>query len=416
METTSEDLPAATATAAPRMTRALTWLFALAGGAAVGNLYYAQPVLDDIGSALHARPSVVGLLVTAAQVGYALGICFLVPLGDLRERRRLVPVLMLASAVALLACAAAPTFAVLVLALLVVGVTTVSGQVLTPLAGDLADDRTRGTVVGMVVSGLVSGVLVARVLAGVIADVAGWRAVFVVAAALVVVLAVLLHRAIPPLGRKVTGTSYRAALRSVAALVAHEPTLRVSMLIGGLGFAGFTMFWTALTFLLASPAYGYSTTVIGLFGVIGLAGAVAAQGAGRIHDRGWSVPGTGLAWLVVAVAWALAWFGGHALAPLVAGIVLLDAGSQGQNILNQARVFALSGPARSRLNTAYFTSNFVGGAVGSLGATVLWAAGGWDAVCAAGVGLAAAALVVWALARRGPLRVQAARSLPVVMR
>ena len=172
------------------------------------------------------------------------------------------------------------------------------------------------------------------------------------------------------------------------------------MLLGAMGFAVFTMFWTALTFLLSNAPYHYPTSAIGVFGVAGLVGAVAAQGAGRLHDRGRSVAGTGLAWLLVIVAWTIGWLGGHVLVVLVLAIVVLDIGVQGQNILNQSRVFQISAEARSRLNTAYIAGNFVGGALGSLSATLLWSAGGWTAVCAAGIGLSCLGVLLW-LATRG---------------
>jgi predicted MFS family arabinose efflux permease len=386
------------------MTRALLVLFAVAGGAAVGSLYYTQPLLAVIAADLQVSEASVGLLVTATQIGYALGILFIVPLGDFRDRRRLVPLMMLLSAVALAASSIAPNFVVLAICLTAVGVTTVSGQVLAPLAGDLSDDATRGKNVGIVVSGLITGILVARVFSGVIADIGGWRVVFVVASAIAVILTVLLYRSIPRLTPKASGLSYAGVLRSVLSLVRRERTLQVSMLLGATGFGLFTMFWTALTFLLSSPPYGYSTSVIGLFGLAGLVGAIAAQSAGRVHDRGWSVGGTGAAWLLILLSWPLLGFGRHSLLVVLAAIVLLDVGIQSQHILNQSRIFQLSPDARSRVNTAYITGNFVGGTVGSLAATLLWSFGGWSAISGAGAALSAVALVLWALARNGSLR------------
>ncbi|WP_211280131.1 MFS transporter [Streptomyces lushanensis] len=392
----------------PRMTRALTVLFAIAAGGAVANLYYAQPLLDVIAGDLRVGESVVGLLITATQIGYALGILFIVPLGDFRDRRRLIPLMMVLSAGALVACAVAPEIITLALAMVAVGVTTVSGQILTPLAGDLADDASRGRIVGIVVSGLLSGILVARIFSGLIADAISWRAVFLIAAGVVLVLAFLLRRSIPRLKPKTAVISYGAVLRSVFSLIAHERKLQVTMVLGATGFGLFTMFWTALTFLLSDPPYRYPIWAIGLFGIAGLVGAVAAQGAGRVHDRGRSVAGTGLAWLLVAVAWVVAGFGGHVLVFVVVGIVLLDIGVQGQNILNQSRIFQISAAARSRLNTAYIAGNFVGGSIGSFAAALLWSTGGWPAVCATGAALSAVALLIWLTTRHGALRTQTA--------
>ncbi|MEW2546692.1 MFS transporter [Streptomyces sp. NPDC047002] len=386
------------------MTRPLLVLFAVAAGAAVGSLYYAQPLLDVIGGDLGAGDGTVGLLVTATQVGYALGILFIVPLGDLRQRRVLIPVMMVLSALALGACAAAPNIGTLAGALIAVGVTTVAGQILTPLAGDLADDASRGKVVGIVVSGILTGILVARIFAGLVASAAGWRVVFLVAAVVAVLLAALLYRSIPVLPARSSTLPYRALLKSVFSLVAHEPKLRISMVFGIFGFAVFTMLWTSLTFLLSGPPYDYPTAAIGFFGVAGLIGALAAQGAGRLHDRGRSVIGVGLAWVLILVSWVVVGFGGHVLVVLVLGIIVLDIGIQGQNILAQSRVFQISAEARSRLNTAYIAGNFIGGAIGSVVATTAWDAGGWPAVCVTGGALSLVALLVWAATRRGALR------------
>ncbi|WP_211247871.1 MFS transporter [Cryptosporangium arvum] len=384
------------------MSNRLTWLFAVAGGTAVGNLYWAQPLLEFIARDLHSSPGTAGWLVTATQIGYAVGILLVVPLGDVLDRRKLVPIMMVCAAAALTACALAPSLGALLVAIAAVGVTTVSGQILTPLAGDLADDTNRGRVVGTVVSGLLIGILVSRTISGFVADVAGWRTIFAAAAVVALVLAGVLYRSIPALPPK-ERLRYPALIASVATAVARERAVRWTLLLGAIGFALFTMFWTSLTFLLSAPPYRYPVSVIGLFGLAGLAGALAAQRAGRLHDRGWSLPATGIAWVLTLVAFAVAGFGGHSVVAVLVAIVLLDVSVQGMLILNQARVFSVSTSARSRLNTAFVTSNFVGGAVGSAGASVLWSAGGWAAVSTAGAALSVVALVVWLFGRRGAL-------------
>jgi len=380
------------------MTPALTLLFAVAGGAAVGNLYYVQPLLAVIAASLHVSNSTAGLLVTATQVGYASGIVLIVPLGDVRNRRRLIPLMMLASALALVLCAVAPNFAVLAVAMMLVGVTTVSGQILTPFAGDLAEESSRGRVLGIVFSGVLTGILGARIIGGLIAQVAGWRTVFVLAAAIMVVLAALIGRQAPTLPPKTTAR-YGSLLRSVVTLVRQEARLRILMVFGMISMATFTLFWTALTFLLSDPHYHYSTGVIGLFGLAGLVGALVAQGAGRLHDRGWSNAATGAAWAVTVLAWVFSQLGQVSLGWLLAAVIVLDVGTQAQRILNQTRAFALSAEARSRINTAYVAGNFVGAALGSLAASLLWSAGGWTAITATGGGLSLLALLLWAVTR-----------------
>ncbi|AEA22952.1 MFS transporter [Pseudonocardia benzenivorans] len=384
------------------MTRGLTFLFAVAGGAAVGNLYWAQPLLDFIADDLHAPTAVAGWLVTATQVGYAIGILLIVPLGDVVDRRRLIPLMMLCATAALVACALAPSIGFLLGAIAVLGVTTVAGQILAPLAGDLADVAVRGRVVGTVVSGMLTGILLSRTISGLVAGFAGWRAIFAAAAALTVVLAVLLYRAVPPLEPK-TRLRYPALIASVGRALAHERVLRWTLVIAATGFGVFSMFWTALTFLLSGPPFHLPVTVIGLVGLAGLAGALAAQRAGRLHDRGWSLPASGVAWALAVVTFVVAAFAGHSLVLVLVVVVLLDIAIQAQNILNQTRVFAISHEARSRLNTALVAGNFVGGAIGSAAATVLWSAGGWTAISVAGAVASAFALAVWAVGRRGPL-------------
>jgi predicted MFS family arabinose efflux permease len=384
------------------MTRGLTLLFAVAGGLAVGNLYWAQPLLGLIASDLHVTTSAAGWLVTATQLGYASGILLIVPLGDVLNRRRLIPVMLLCSGGALTACALAPSFAVLLVAITTLGVTTVAGQVLTPLAGDLAADADRGRVVGTVVSGLLTGILASRTVSGLVAGAAGWRTIFLAAAVATVALAVLLHRAIPSLPAK-TRLSYRALIGSVFTVVARERTVRWTLALGATVFSTFTMFWTALTFLLSAPPFGYSPAVIGLFGLAGLAGVAAAARAGRLHDRGWAVPATGLACLLLLLAFVVAAFAGRSVALVLVAVVVLDVATHGASVLNQARVFAVSHEARSRLNTAFVTGNFLGGAMGSAAAALLWTAGGWKAVSTAGIGLSGLALLLWSLGRRGIL-------------
>lgn len=389
------------------MTPARTLLFAVAGGAAVGNLYWAQPLLDEIASSLGTSAAVAGLLVTLTQVGYALGILLVVPLGDVLDRRRLIPGVLVASAVALLFAAVTPSFAVLLVALALVGLTTVAGQLLIPLAGDLADPASRGRVVGTIASGVLTGILVSRTVSGLVADAFGWRTIYVVAAVAALVFAVLLRQAIPELERR-DRVRYPALIASVFRAVAAHRAVRVTLVISSAVFAVFTMFWTALTFLLSAEPFGYSTSAIGLVGLAGLAGAVAAQRVGRLHDRGVSVPVTGAAIALVLVSLVVAGLGSRSIVVVLVAVVLLDVGVQATNVLNQTRLFAIDPAARSRLNTAFVTGNFIGGAIGSALASVLWNVGGWTAVTVGGAVLVGFALTVWAAHRRRGLVVRTA--------
>ncbi|WP_230688802.1 MFS transporter [Micromonospora sp. WMMC415] len=399
--------------AAPRrepseaMSCRLTFLFAVAAGAAIGNLYWAQPLLGFIAGDLRAATATAGWLVTATQVGYAVGVLLLVPLGDVLDRRRFVPVMLLTSAAALLLCALAPSIGVLLLALGVLGVTTISGQLLTPRAGDLAGDAHRGRIVGAVGSGTLTGILASRTISGFVAGAAGWRTVFALAAVVAVLLAVLLYREIPPLAPR-TRMPYPQLIASVGEVVMRERAARWTLALAATGFAVFSLFWTALTFLLSGPPFRYPVAVIGMFGLAGLAGVLSGLHGGRLHDRGWSLPATGAAWVVALGAFVVAAFAGRSVVLIIIAIVMIDVALQTQALLNRARLFALSHEARSRLNTALATGNFIGAAIGSAAATTLWSAGGWTAVTITGTALCCLGLTVWALGRRGPLVIRLA--------
>nr|WP_244989324.1 MFS transporter [Pantoea cypripedii] len=387
------------------MTKSLTLLFSIAGGIAVGNLYWVQPLLDYIGNAFHVSYSHAGLLVTLTQIGYALGVLLLVPLGDSHDRRRLIPTIMAVSALALMACAFAPTFSVLLASLFFVGLTTVTGQLLIPLAGDLAADHQRGKIVGTVVSGVLTGILASRTVSGLVADAFGWRAIYVLAALMTLALALILLRSLPADQKRVAG-SYPQLLGSIITVVRQHPTVQVTLILGAIGFSVFTLFWTGLTFLLSSAPYGYSASQIGLVGLVGLAGALAARRAGRLHDRGWSAGATGGALLLVMVSLIIAEIGGSSILAILAAVLLLDIAIQATNVLNQTRLFAVDVTARSRLNTAFVVSNFIGGAIGSSLAGTLWQLGGWSGITAGEMVLTGCALLIW-LVQRKRLRVLA---------
>jgi predicted MFS family arabinose efflux permease len=390
-----------------RLDRRLVLLLAFATGASVANLYYAQPLLDVIAERLGTSVSVAGLIVTVSQIGYAAGLLLLVPLGDLVERRTLIVRMLLVCAAGLAACALAPGIGPLAIAISVVGVTSVVAQLLVPFAGDLAADDERGRVVGTIMSGLLIGILLARTISGFVAELAGWRAIYALAAVLMVGLAGGLWRALPVLGPR-AHTPYRELLRSIATLVREEPVLRLRMAYGMLGMLTFTLLWTSLTFLLSGPPYDYSEGTIGLFGLVGLVGALTAQGAGRLADRGLAPLATAGFWLAVLAGWVLCDLGGSSLVALIAGLLVLDAGVQGQHITNQSIIYALRPEARSRLTTAYMTANFLAAAFGSALASALWDVGGWDAVSLVGAGTTVVALALWAFERRRATRAREA--------
>lgn len=390
-----------------RMTPALTLLLAVAGGTAVGNLYWAQPLLASIARSLDVAPASAGSLVTVSQLGYALGILLIVPLGDMLDRRRLVPAAMLACAAALAACALAPSFTLLLVAMAAVGVTTIGGQLIAPLAGDLAPPEQRGRIVATVVFGLLTGVLLSRPIAGVVADRFGWRAIFVVAAVLTLSAALLLARFIPNDNAR-PRIAYGTLIRSVFATVRDHATVRVILTIGSSTFAIFAMFWTGMTFLLSAPPYSFSAGQIGLASLVNAVGVVAAQRSGLLYDRGLSVPAKGVGLALLPVGLALAALGTSSIYLLLAGAMLIGLAVQMVSVLNQTRIFEVNPASRSRLNTAYLVGNFAGGAVGAALAGVLWRSGGWLAVTGGEAVFAAVALAAWFIGLRALARPAAA--------
>ncbi len=378
----------------------LTLLLAVATGISVANLYYAQPLLDTLGRSLGVAGGTAGLIVTVTQLGYAVGLVLVVPLGDLLDRRRLISGVSVLTALALTGAALAPTLTWFLIASAAIGLTAVVAQVLVPFAAHLAADRERGRVVGRVMTGLLLGVLLARVASGLVSDALGWRAVFGIAAGLMLAQAALLRRLLPASGSG-GRVAYGALLRSVAALVRTEPVLRRRALYGMAVFGGFSVLWTGLPFLLARPPYGFGDGVIGLFGLLGVAGALTASFAGGLHDRGHARPGTGAFLALAVLAFVLLGLWPGSLATVIAAVVLLDLGTQGTQVLNQGAIYALRPEARSRLTTAYMTAFFLGGAAGSAAASAAFSAFGWAGVAAAGAAFGLVGLGAWLLGEGG---------------
>jgi predicted MFS family arabinose efflux permease len=382
------------------MSGGLVVLFAVATGLAVANNYLAQPLLDTIRRDFGVSSDVAGLIVTAAQLGYAAGLVLLLPLGDLFERRRLVTVLSVCTAGFLTLAGAAPSIGILLPAVALVGVTSTTAQILVPFAASLAADDERGRVVGTVMSGLLLGILLARTASGLVAEVAGWRAPYFIAAGLMLLLAGLLRWRLPRY-REDVRLSYPRLLASTLGMARDQPVLRLRTLYGALAFATFSVVWTTLAFLLAGPRYRYGEATIGLFGLMGAAGAAMAIAAGRLADRGWSRGVTGATSLIMVVSYLLIWLGGAGrLWPLVAGIVLVEVGSNGLHITNQSEIYRLDPEARSRINAVYMTGCFIGAAVGSSTSAFVYARWGWSGISLLGAVFALAATALWVASTR----------------
>jgi predicted MFS family arabinose efflux permease len=379
------------------ISRGLVLLLAVSCGATVANLYYAQPLLNTLARAFSVSQGTAGLLITISQIGYVLGLAFLVPGGDLQERRGLISVALVITAAGLVVMAVAPGYAVFAGALAVVGFTATAAQVIVPMSAGLAAESERGRVVGTVMSGLLIGILLARTFSGLVAAAFGWRVVFWIAAGIMVALALTLRLRLPRVP-PTTDMRYSGVLRSVLSLIAAEPVLRLRMALGFFAFGCFSTLWTSLSFLLSAPPFNYGNGVIGLFGLAGVAGAAAATGAGRLADRGHGRHATWVTAIVMVASWPILYAGKTSAVWLIVGIAVLDLGVQGIHISNQSAIYTLAPEARSRLTTAYMVSYFLGGAALSAISSAVYASDGWGGVCVVGAATGLAALALWTAA------------------
>lgn len=384
-------------TDSPGLSPALTLLFSITCGLAVANVYFAQPLLDSMAESLGVSAGMIGIVVTATQAGYALGLLLIVPLGDLINRKRLVLVQTLLSAIALAAVGASQTWLALLGAMIIVGLMAVVVQVLVAYTAVLATPSQRGQAVGTVTSGIVLGILLARFTSGLIADLAGWRAVYFVSSGLMLMLAVVLLKCVPDTPSAQTRATYPSLIRSLFQLLLTEPVLRIRGLLAMLIFAAFSVLWTAMVLPLSAPPLSLSHTAIGLFGLAGVAGALAARRAGRWADQGLGQRVTGVALGVLMLSWLPISFAQTSLLALACGVILLDFAVQAVHVTNQSLIFAARPDAQSRMVGAYMCFYSIGSALGAAAATQAHAHWGWWAVCLLGASISAAAFILWFL-------------------
>jgi predicted MFS family arabinose efflux permease len=373
---------------------ALILLMSVATGLAVASNYYAQPLLDTIARAFSLSASSAGFIVTAAQLGYAAGLLFLVPLGDMFERRSLIVFMTLLAAGGMLITASSQSLSMMILGTALTGLFSVVAQILVPLAATLAAPEKRGKVVGTIMSGLLLGILLARTVAGLLASLGGWRTVYWVASVLMVVMAIALWRGLPKVKQE-NHLNYFQLLGSVFSLFTQDKLLRTRALLGCFTFANFSILWTSMAFLLASPPFNYSEGIIGLFGLAGAAGALGARPAGGLADKGKSHLTTSAGLILLLLSWAAIWYGHISVLSLIIGILVLDLTVQGVHITNQTVIYRVQPDARNRLTAGYMTSYFIGGAAGSLISASAWQHAGWAGVCLVGSAMAVINLVIW---------------------
>ena len=375
----------------------IIFLFALLSALSVANVYASQPLLDSIALTLHVPQGVIGSVVTATQAGYALGLIFLVPLGDGINRKTVTITLLSLSAAALLVAGLAASFVTLLCALFFIGLLAVVVQLVVAWAAILAAPEQRGKIVGTVTSGIVLGILLARFFSGSLADIAGWRAVYLTSALVMLLMACMLIKSVPAPPKPKQTASYLSLLRSVFRLFITEPQLRRSGAFALLIFTAFSMLWSAM--VLPLTALSLSHTEIGLFGLAGVAGALAAAKAGAWADRGWGRNACGAALVMLTLSWWPIACLDSSLLWLIVGILMLDFAVQTVHVINQSTLIAARPEAASRLVGAYMCFYSTGSATGAIVATQLYAHFGWGSVCIAGAGVSACAFLLWCVKR-----------------
>jgi predicted MFS family arabinose efflux permease len=377
-------------------------LLATIAGVSAANIYYNQPLLDDLRTTYAGDANWVGSVPAATQLGYAAGMLLLAPLGDRFDRRRLILLQIAGLMLALSVAALAPTLAILAVSSFAIGVLATIAQQAVPFAAELAPPAERGHAVGTVMSGLLLGILLARTAAGFIAQYLGWRMVFAASVVALLALAAVVIARLPK-SRPTSTLSYGRLLSSMWQLARELPGLREASLTGAALFAAFSAFWSVLTLLLARAPFHLGPQAAGLFGIVGAAGALAAPVAGRFADKRGPRAVISLSIVLVALSFLIFGLSATSIAGLIVGVVVLDIGVQAAQISNQSRIYALKPEARSRVNTVFMVCYFIGGATGSALSALAWRRFGWTGVCAAGF-----AFALIAAARHAPWRKSAA--------
>ena len=365
---------------------------ASACGICVASLYYNQPLLDQMRETFGASVTQIGWIPTLTQVGYAFGMLFLVPMGDMLERKSLIMIFTILSAIFCALCAIAPSFFLVAAASLALGLASMTPQLIIPFAAHLSPDHERGKVVGTLLSGLLLGILLARTVSGFVGAAFGWRAMFGLASFILLILTAVLSVTIPKSEPTFNGR-YTDLLKSVIGIFRTQPTLREASLFGGMLFGSFSVFWANLIHLMQSPTFDLGARAVGLFGLLGAGAALATPWIGSLTDKKDPRSATGIMIGVTILSFAIFLLSGSSLIGLAIGVLVMDIGVQAGHLCNQSRIFALIPEARSRIQTAYMFCYFAGGAFGSFIGSWAWTHYQWAGVCGAALAMLSVALV-----------------------
>lgn len=381
-----------------KLSKSVLYLMSASAGLVVANLYYNQPLLHQIAVSFNASESEVSRVALATQLGYALGLLFIVPLGDKISNKVIIKWDFLAMIIALTATVFSGSLSLLIISNLLLGFTSAIPQLFVPLAAQLSDSKNQGSAIGIVMSGLLIGILGSRVISGFVGEQFGWRAMYAAAGIVMIILYFLLKFKLPEVQPHYNG-SYKKLMRSIWFYFKKEPELRLAALRGGLAFAGVSAFWTTLVFLM-EDSFGYGSGVTGLFGLLGIAGALAASVVGKLSDRMSKNRIILYASILLIISWIVLFFSTNSLIGLIIGVIIVDLGLQGLHITNQNIIFSKNPEGRNRVNTVYMVSFFIGGAVGtSLGAWA-WESYHWMGVASLGGTLSVIILIAHLLLKK----------------
>ena len=371
----------------------LLWTLAIIAGISVANLYYNQPLLNRISRDLQTSEFTANLIAMITQIGYAIGLLFIIPLGDLYNRKTIILINFTVLVVSLLTIALTPYINLNLYASLLTGICSVMPQIFIPIAAQFSTPETKGKNVGMIVSGLLTGILASRVVSGIIGEYLGWRFIFFVAAGMMVICVIIIMRVLPDMPCNFKGR-YSDLMKSLFSLVMEYPQLRISSLRAGIAFGSFLALWTSLAFKREQAPFFAGNNIVGLLGLCGIAGALTASYIGNyvqvLGVKRLNYIGCGL----IFAAWFSLYSGQNSYVGIIIGIFIIDIGMQCIQLSNQTTIFSLSPKAANRINTIFMTTYFIGGSIGTLLAGIFWHWFGWQGVVGTGITLATCSFMI----------------------
>ncbi|GGW26285.1 MFS transporter [Arenibacter certesii] len=381
-----------------QLSNATLYLMSISAGLIVANLYYNQPLLHLISESFGVTESAVSNVALATQLGYAGGLLFINPLGDMMSNKKIVQYNFILMIISLLACAMSSSLMLLITSSFFIGLSSSLPQLFVPMAAQLSDDEGRGRAIGIVMSGLLIGILGSRVISGLLGEQFGWRVMYYVAAVMMLLLFILLQFKLPKITPKYNG-SYWELMRSLWYYFKTERSLRLAAIRGALAFAGLSAFWTTLVFLM-EDSFGYGSGITGIFGLLGIVGALAATVVGKMSSKVSNNKIILFSSILLVLSWMIFLFSTYSLIGLIIGVILIDLGLQSLHIINQHIIFSKNPEARNRVNTVYMVAFFIGGALGTTLGAISWENYGWLGVSVLGGVLSIGILVVHLFSRR----------------